>query len=84
MSEFYESPRWMYKYQNCSLPVVFDTYSKCSYGCLYCLSRFQRANKWGDKSIYEIDVKQFNVDFIKGLFKGENKLDGIENWVSRA
>lgn len=83
MREYYESPRWMYKYQNCSLPVVLDTYSKCSYGCLYCLSRFQRAltRCYDNRTFYEKDVKQFNVNFIKGLFKGENKLNGIESWL---
>ena len=38
----YNSPRWSNEVADCSMPMTFDTYSNCSYGCLYCFSQFQR------------------------------------------
>lgn len=48
----YSSPRWSGEILDCSMPMTFDQYSKCSYDCLYCFSYFQRA------------LKQFNPLFI--------------------
>lgn len=82
-NRYYESPRWMFKYQNCAFPVVLDTYSKCSYGCLYCLSQFQRSNKRFDgKSQYERPLLSFNVDRIIDLFNGECDINGTAGWIS--
>lgn len=38
----YTSPRWTGELADCSMPLTFDQYSNCSYGCLYCFSQFQR------------------------------------------
>ena len=38
----YGSPRWTNEIADCSLPVTFDTYSNCSFGCVYCFSQYQR------------------------------------------
>ena len=38
----YGSPRWSGEIADCSLPMTFDTYSNCSYGCVYCFSQYQR------------------------------------------
>ena len=38
----YGSPRWTNEIADCSMPMTFDTYSNCSFGCLYCFSQFQR------------------------------------------
>jgi len=32
---------------DCSLPMTFDTYNKCSYNCLYCFSYFQKSHSLG-------------------------------------
>lgn len=33
----YQSPRWSGEILDCSMPMTMDTYSACSYRCLYCL-----------------------------------------------
>jgi DNA repair photolyase len=38
----YSSPRWTNEIADCSLPMTFDTYSNCSFGCVYCFSQYQR------------------------------------------
>ena len=40
----YTSPRWSMELLDCSMPMSFDTYSRCSYGCLYCFSFFQKSH----------------------------------------
>lgn len=40
----YSSPRWSNEIVDCSMPMTFDTYSKCSYNCLYCFSFFQKSH----------------------------------------
>jgi len=35
-SKHYNSPRVSSEYPDCSLPLTFDTYSACSFGCVYC------------------------------------------------
>ena len=40
----YDSPRWSNEIFDCSMPMTFDTYSKCSYHCLYCFSFFQKSH----------------------------------------
>lgn len=39
----YQSPHWTNELLDCSMPMTFDTYSNCSFGCLYCFSQYQRA-----------------------------------------
>ena len=34
----YGSPRWTAEITDCSLPLTLDTYSNCSFGCVYCFS----------------------------------------------
>ena len=38
----YQSPRWSGEIADCSLPMTLDTYSNCSFGCVYCFSQYQR------------------------------------------
>ncbi len=40
----YGSPRWSMETPDCSMPMSFDTYSKCAYNCLYCFSYFQKSH----------------------------------------
>ena len=52
MERSYSSPRWSAEIPDCSVPMSLDTYSRCSYNCLYCFSNFQRAvgiaaRNWG-------------------------------------
>ena len=41
----YPSPRWSGEILDCSMPMTFDQFSRCSYDCLYCFSYFQRSLK---------------------------------------
>jgi hypothetical protein len=36
MTDYYSSPRWTGELMDCSMPVTFDQYSNCSFGCIYC------------------------------------------------
>jgi DNA repair photolyase len=40
--EAYGSPRWSNEFLDCAMPMTFDTYSHCGFGCLYCFSLFQK------------------------------------------
>lgn len=40
----YSSPRWTMEIPDCSMPMTFDTYSKCAYNCLYCFAFFQKSH----------------------------------------
>ena len=65
---YYDSPRWSGEILDCSMPMTFDTYSSCSYRCLYCFSYNQRIHS--SKS-YTENIKYVNVDKIKKLFRGQ-------------
>ena len=43
LKQNYTSPRWSMEIPDCSMPMSMDTYSRCSYNCLYCFSFFQKA-----------------------------------------
>lgn len=63
----YQSPRWSGEIADCSMPVTFDQYSKCQFGCIYCFAAFQRgiggaaANYLGDniRSVNPERVKRY-------------------------
>ena len=40
----YGSPRWSMEIVDCSMPMTFDTYSRCAYNCMYCFSYFQKSH----------------------------------------
>ena len=42
IEQTYGSPRWTGEIADCSLPMTLDTYSNCSFGCVYCFSQYQR------------------------------------------
>ena len=44
LKQDYASPRWTMEIPDCSMPMTFDTYSKCAYNCLYCFSYFQKSH----------------------------------------
>ena len=81
-SDKYLSPRWSGELLDCSMPMVLDTYSKCSYDCTYCFSYFQKSKRSGivnpkyNKSrkafkgttVLEKAVESFNVKRIEDIF----------------
>jgi len=52
----YSSPRWSGEILDCSMPVTFDQFSRCSFNCLYCFSFFQRELKHMNNSF--VNVKE--------------------------
>lgn len=74
--KYYNSPRWTQEILDCSMPMTFDTYSKCSYNCLYCFAYFQKSHSLGDShtkktfSDYQKsnDICWVNPKRIKSLF----------------
>lgn len=65
---YYQSPRWTAEIADCSMPMTFDTYSNCSFGCMYCFSQFQRAIGGNKEAYLHKDVKHVSVDRIKRMF----------------
>lgn len=67
----YDSPRWTGEIADCSLPVTFDTYSNCSFGCVYCFSQYQRGLGACGEKYFSKQVKSVDPEKIKKLFSGE-------------
>ena len=75
--EHYRSPRWTNEIADCSMPMTFDTYSNCSFGCIYCFSQFQRGNGGGkDNYFAKKEVKQVDPERIKRMFTEPDKYGG--------
>lgn len=64
----YASPRWTTELVDCSMPMTFDTYSNCSFGCLYCFSQYRRAIGNGKDAYLLKEVNAVNVERIKKMF----------------
>lgn len=64
----YASPRWTTELVDCSMPMTLDTYSNCSFGCLYCFSQYRRAIGNGKESYLNKDAGVVNVESIKRMF----------------
>lgn len=64
----YTSPRWSGEIADCSMPMTFDTYSNCSFGCKYCFSQFQRALGRAKEDYLAKKVRCVNVEKIKRMF----------------
>ena len=73
---YYNSPRWSNEIADCSMPMTFDTYSNCSFGCLYCFSQFQRALGGSKESYLNKDVKAVNVENVKRMFTDPDRYAG--------
>ena len=69
----YASPRWTGEIADCTLPLTFDTYSNCSFGCVYCFSQYQRGIGDSKTAYYNKDIKAVNPEKIKKIFSGEDK-----------
>lgn len=72
----YSSPRWTTELADCSMPMTFDTYSNCSFGCLYCFSQFQRAIGKGKDAYLQKEVSAVSVDKIKRMFTQPDEYAG--------
>lgn len=67
---YYGSPRWSGEITDCSMPITLDQYSKCSYNCFYCFSRFQKAIGLAKDNFLSQEVFPVNVNYIKDIFTG--------------
>lgn len=68
----YGSPRWTGEICDCSLPMTMDTYSNCSFGCVYCFSQYQRGVGSGKDNYFAKDVKSVSVNRVKDIFLGKS------------
>lgn len=73
---FYDSPRWSAEVADCSMPMTFDTYSNCSFGCLYCFSQYQRGIGDKKEKYHAKEVRQVSVNRIKRMFLDPDKHAG--------
>lgn len=73
---YYSSPRWTAEIADCSMPMTFDTYSNCSFGCMYCFAQYQRGVGGGKENYLHKDVKTVNVEKIKKMFTEPDKYAG--------
>ena len=73
---YYQSPRWSNEIADCSMPMTFDTYSNCSFGCLYCFSQFQRAIGGAKENYLAKEVKNVNPEKIKNMCRDPDKYAG--------
>lgn len=83
----YTSPRWSGEVLDCSMPMTFDTYSHCSYNCLYCFSYFQKSHsmglggtKAGQHDYQKRTPRSVNVETVMRLFLMN---DGISTWYKQ-
>lgn len=76
MSKYYASPRWTNEIADCSMPMTFDTYSNCSFGCLYCFAQFQRALGSGADAYLAKEVNAVNVERVKRMFLDPDQYAG--------
>lgn len=68
---YYNSPRWSGELPDCSVPMTLDTYSLCSYRCLYCFSFFQKAvgaDVAGKEAYLTGNVRSVNPEKVKRIF----------------
>lgn len=81
----YASPRISGEILDCSLPVTFDTYSKCSYNCLYCFSYFQKSinNSLVFKDYQRNELKGVDIDKVKKLFRLEKGWNYLKDHIAQ-
>ena len=68
----YQSPRWSGEILDCSLPMTLDTYSKCSFNCLYCFSYNQKSHSLdtgGTVNYQTAKARWVNVDNIRRMME---------------
>lgn len=77
----YKSPRWSGEIADCSLPMTLDTYSNCSFGCVYCFSQYQRGIGGAKEDYLAKKVKSINVEKVKKIFSLEDKNNQFYEYV---
>ena len=77
----YGSPRLTGEVADCSLPVTLDTYSNCSFGCVYCFSQYQRGLGKTKEAYYGKKVKAISPEKIRAIFSGQDKNSQFYEWV---
>lgn len=81
---YYASPRWSNEIADCSMPMTFDTYSNCSFGCMYCFSQFQRAIGSTKETYLSKEVFAVNVEKVKRMFTDPDKYAGqFANYIKQ-
>ncbi|MBR5202918.1 MAG: hypothetical protein IKW45_06605 [Clostridia bacterium] len=61
--------------------MTLDTYSNCSFGCVYCFSQYQRGIGGGKDNYFEKKVKCINVDKVKKIFSLEDEKSQFHKYV---
>lgn len=75
-NKYYNSPRWTNEIADCSMPMTFDTYSNCSFGCMYCFAQFQRGLGKAKDNYFAKNVCNVNPDRIKKMFTDPDNYAG--------
>lgn len=73
---YYQSPRWSAEIADCSMPMTFDTYSNCSFGCMYCFSQYQRGLGGAKDNYLAKEVNPVSVEKIKRMFSDPDQYGG--------
>lgn len=80
----YGSPRVSGEFLDCSMPVTFDQYSNCSFGCVYCFATFQRGIGSAAVDYWKREViKGANMAKMKEMIAGEGKTGFAKFFKSR-
>ena len=60
------------------MPMTFDTYNNCSFGCMYCFSQYRRAVGVGNTKEHYLnkDVLSVNAEAVKRMFRDPDKYGG--------
>lgn len=66
--EYYGSPRITAEVADCSMPLTFDQYSKCSFRCLYCFSEYSKGVGASKEGYFGGKVTPVNIDSVYKLF----------------
>ena len=77
----YGSPRWTGEIADCSLPLTLDTYSNCSFGCVYCFSQYQRGLGVNKDKYFNKEVRCVNVEKVKKILSGQDKKSQFYEYV---
>ena len=81
INKTYQSPRWTGEIADCSLPLTFDTYSNCSFGCVYCFSQYQRGIGGAKEDYFSKKVKAVNPEKIKKIFSLDDKSSQFYQYI---
>ncbi len=81
IKEDYLSPRWTGEIADCSLPLTLDTYSNCSFGCVYCFSQYQRGTGSGKEAYLNKNVRCVPIEKTKRILSGQDKKSQFYEYV---